>query len=158
MKLATDDFWHHFYTSHTVHTHRIKVPSIRSSSRDFNEIIWNFSMHSLSHRYFKNHFLATSSQIHTEKYMETKNHTYISFHSIYKIHPKLCAKWLNMYKNLCLMFSTFTCWASPLPVLLLYFFSLGRYHTATYTVAYVEHHLINLPQFTLLGNAFVSLW
>ena len=43
----------------------------------------------------------------------------------------------------------------PFLVLLLYFFSLGRYHTTTYTATYEEHPLTNSPPFTFLGNAFV---
>ena len=37
------------------------------------------------------------------------------------------------------MISTFTGLASPILVFLLYFLSLGRYHTAMYTAAHVEH-------------------
>ena len=76
-----------------------------------------------------------------------------------KTHPKLYAECVDIYENLCWTISTFTCWASPILVFLLYFLSLGRYHTTINTAAYVEHPWTNAPpMLSLLGNAFVSLW
>ena len=106
-----------------------------------------------------NHFKAAYDQTCTDRHTEAKKMKHVTrLCSNPKTYPKHCAEWLEIYENLGWTFRTFTCWASPFLVLLLYFFSLERYHTTTYTATYVEHPLTNSPPFALLGNAFVLLW